>query len=87
MGNMKGDRPHNPLVLGSSQAYPTFFTYSLMVLKAKKLTMHTELLKSTARSSKPIGADMRGIQKITNKDGTKSYRAQVRLKDGIPQQS
>ena len=26
--------------------------------------MHTDSLKSTARSSKPKGADMRGIQKI-----------------------
>ncbi len=30
---------------------------------------------------------MRGIQKIPNKDGTKSYRAQVRLNDGLPPQS
>lgn len=50
-------------------------------------TMHTDSLKSTARSSKLKGADMRGIQKIKNKDGTYSYRAQVRLNDGIPQQS
>ena len=50
-------------------------------------TVHTDSLKSTARSSKPKGADMRGIQKITNKDGTKSYRAQVRLNDGLPPQS
>ena len=49
--------------------------------------MHTDSLKSTARSSKPKGVDMRGIQKIKNKDGTYSYRAQVRLNDGIPQQS
>ena len=49
--------------------------------------MHTDPLKSTARSSKHKGADMRGIQKITNKDGTYSYRAQVRLNDGIPPQS
>ena len=27
MGNMKGDRPHNPLVLGSSPCCPTFFTH------------------------------------------------------------
>lgn len=50
-------------------------------------TMHTDSLKSTARSSKLKGADMRGIQKIPNKDGTKSYRAQVRLNDGLPPQS
>jgi integrase len=50
-------------------------------------TMHTEPLKSTARSSQPKGTDMRGIQKITNKDCTKSYRAQVRLNDGLPPQS
>lgn len=50
-------------------------------------TVHTDSLKSTARSSKRKGADMRGIQKIKNKDGTYSYRAQVRLNDGIPQQS
>ena len=50
-------------------------------------TMHTDSLKRTARSSKQKGADMRGIQKITNKDGTKSYRAQVRLNDGLPPQS
>jgi hypothetical protein len=50
-------------------------------------TMHTDSLKSTARSSQPKGTDMRGIQKITNKDGTKSYRAQVRLNDGLPPQS
>lgn len=50
-------------------------------------TMHADSLKSTARSSKPKGADMRGIQKIKNKDGTYSYRAQVRLNDGIPQRS
>jgi hypothetical protein len=49
--------------------------------------MHTEPLKSTVRSSKLKGADMRGIQKITNKDGTKSYRAQVRLNDGLSPQS
>ena len=49
--------------------------------------MHTDSLKSTARSSKPKGVDMRGIQKIKNKDGTYSYRAQVRLNDGISQQS
>jgi type I site-specific restriction endonuclease len=47
-------------------------------------TMHTVSLKSTARSSKLKGADMRGIQKIPNKDGTKSYKAQVRLNDGLP---
>lgn len=50
-------------------------------------TMHTDSLKSTVRSSKQKGADMRGIQKIPNKDGTKSYRAQVRLNDGLPPQS
>ena len=50
-------------------------------------TMHTDSLKSTARSSKQKGADMRGIQKIKNKDGTYSYRAQVRLNDGLPPQS
>ena len=50
-------------------------------------TMHTVSLKSTARSSQQKGADMRGIQKIPNKDGTKSYRAQVRLNDGLPPQS
>lgn len=50
-------------------------------------TMHTDALKSTVRSSKLKGADMRGIQKLKNKDGTYSYRAQVRLNDGIPQQS
>ena len=50
-------------------------------------TMHTDSLKSTVRSSKPKGADMRGIQKIKNKNGSYSYRAQVRLKDGLPLQS
>jgi hypothetical protein len=50
-------------------------------------TLHTDSLKSTVRSSKLKGADMRGIQKIKNKDGTYSYRAQVRLNDGLPQQS
>jgi hypothetical protein len=50
-------------------------------------TMHPDSLKSTVRSSKLKGADMRGIQKITNKDGTKSYRAQVRLNDGLSPQS
>jgi hypothetical protein len=50
-------------------------------------TMHTDSLKSTARSSKPKGADMRGIQKIKNKYGSYSYRAQVRLNDGLPPQS
>lgn len=50
-------------------------------------TMHRDSLKSTVRSSKLKGADMRGIQKIPNKDGTKSYRAQVRLNDGLPPQS
>lgn len=50
-------------------------------------TMHTDSLKSTVCSNKLKGADMRGIQKIKNKDGTYSYRAQVRLNDGIPQQS
>ena len=28
MGNMKGDRPHNPLVAGSSPACPTFSTHT-----------------------------------------------------------
>lgn len=46
--------------------------------------MHTVSLKSTARSSKLRGADMRGIQKIKNKYGNYSYRAQVRLNDGLP---
>jgi len=32
-------------------------------------TIHTDSLKSTARSSKLKGSDVRGIQKITNKDG------------------
>lgn len=50
-------------------------------------TMHTGSLKSTVRSSKPRDADMRGIQKIKNKDGSYSYRAQVRLNDGLPPQS
>jgi hypothetical protein len=50
-------------------------------------TMHTDSLKSTARSSQPKGTDMRGIQKIKNKDGTHSYRAQIRLNDGLPPQS
>lgn len=50
-------------------------------------TMHTESLKSTVRSSKHKGAGMRGIQKIKNKDGSNCYRAQVRLNDGISQQS
>jgi integrase len=50
-------------------------------------TMHTDSLISTVRSSKHKGADMRGIQKIKNKDGSYSYRAQVRLNDGLSQQS
>lgn len=50
-------------------------------------TLHNDSLKTTIRSSNPKGADMRGIQKIRNKDGTYSYRAQVRLTDGSPQQS
>ena len=50
-------------------------------------TVHTDSLNNTVRSSKLKGADMRGIQKLKNKDGTYSYRAQVRLNDGIPQQS
>jgi len=51
-------------------------------------TPHTDSLKSTVRSSSKLkGADMRGIQKITNKDGTKNYRAQVRLNDGLQAQS
>ena len=50
-------------------------------------SLHTHSLKSTARSGKPKGIDMRGIQKIKNKDGSHSYRAQVRLKDGLSQQS
>lgn len=50
-------------------------------------TMHTVSLKSTARSSKPKGAEMRGIKKIKNKGGTYSFRAQVRLNDGLPHQS
>jgi len=50
-------------------------------------TVHTGSLKSTVRSSKPRDADMRGIKKIKNKDGTYSYRAQVRLNDGLPHQS
>jgi hypothetical protein len=45
------------------------------------------LNQSSKSSSKLKGADMRGIQKIKNKDGTYSYRAQVRLNDGILQQS
>lgn len=49
--------------------------------------MHTDSLKSTARSSKPKGAEMRGIQKIKNKHGGYSYRDQVRLNDGLPPQS
>jgi integrase len=49
--------------------------------------VHTDSLKSTARSSKPKGVDMRGVQKIKNKNGTYSYRAQVRLNDGLPLQS
>ena len=49
--------------------------------------MHTVSLKSTARRSKQKGADMRGIQKIKNKYGGYSYRAQVRLNDGLPPQS
>lgn len=49
--------------------------------------MHTDSLKSTARSSKPKGAEMRGIQKIKNKHGGYSYRDQVKLNDGLPPQS
>ena len=50
-------------------------------------TVHTDPLKSTVRSSKLKGTDMRGIQKIKNKDGSYSYRAQIRLNDGLPPQS
>lgn len=50
-------------------------------------TMHIDSLKSPVRSSKLKGADMRGIQKIKNKNGSYSYRAQVRLNDGLPMQS
>lgn len=50
-------------------------------------TMHTDSLKSTARSSKRRNAEMRGIKKIKNKGGTYSFRAQVRLNDGLPHQS
>lgn len=35
--------------------------------------MHTEGLKSSARGGKPKGTDMRGIQKIKNKDGSHSF--------------
>lgn len=35
-------------------------------------TMHTDSLKSTARSSQPKGTDMRGIQKIKNKEEVSS---------------
>lgn len=50
-------------------------------------TLHTHSLKSPVLKRNPKGTDMTGIQKIRNKDGTYSYRAQVRLTDGLPQQS
>lgn len=50
-------------------------------------TVHTDSLKSTARSSNRGNAEMRGIKKIKNKNGTYSFRAQVRLNDGLPHQS
>lgn len=50
-------------------------------------SLHTNSLKSTARSGKHKGTDMRGIQKIKNKDGSYSYRPQVRLNDGLSPQS
>jgi hypothetical protein len=50
-------------------------------------TMHTDLLNDTVRSNKQKDADMRGIQKTKNKDGSYSYRAQVRLNDGLSPQS
>lgn len=50
-------------------------------------TLHTNSLNITAREWKPKGTEMRGIQKIRNTDGSYSYRAQIRLNDGLPQQS
>ncbi|MBS0628214.1 MAG: hypothetical protein JSS09_08395 [Verrucomicrobia bacterium] len=47
----------------------------------------TGSLATTAFSNNQKRADMSGILKRKNKDGTYSYRAQVRLKDGMPPQS
>lgn len=55
--------------------------------KADAHRLHPPSLKHAIHGSKHKGADMRGIQKITNKDGTKSYRAQVRLNDGLSPQA
>lgn len=47
----------------------------------------TESLATTAFSNNQKRADMSGILKRKNKNGSCSYRAQVRLKDGMPPQS
>ena len=47
----------------------------------------TESLVSAAHGSNPRKADMRGILKRKNKNGSYGYRAQVRLNDGVPPQS
>jgi len=47
----------------------------------------TDSLANTVHGSNRRKADMRGILKRKNKDETYSYRAQVRLNDGMPPQS
>lgn len=50
-------------------------------------TLATDSLATVAHGSNPRKADVRGILKRKNKNGGYSYRAQVRLNDGMPPQS
>jgi hypothetical protein len=60
MGNMKGDRPHNPLVAGSSPACPTFsthtservFTHYANVAKTSFYAIFTQSTTNNQRNSK-----------------------------------
>lgn len=54
---------------------------------AEAHTRPSDSLTTTAHGSNPRKADMREILKRRSKNGTYSYRAQVRLNDGMPPQS